>query len=339
MPAVGFEVTPEAVRVLELIQIGSGFKIGRFGDYLVPDAVSDEENFPAGESLKAFVADIRDRHKLSLIRTVLPEEKAYIFRTEIPALSAEKIHESLELKLEEYVPIPPREAVFDYQVVNTLPGDRLSVSVSVVPHLVVSRYVDFFTSLNLTPVSFQISAQAVTNAVIARTDGAPVIIVNFGERKTGLYLVSHHAVHFTSTVSVGGAALTEAIRKYFSVSTAEAEKIKAERGISRGKEDAELFFSLVSTLSALKDEVEKLASYWDSHTERYSDAKKKIDRIILCGRESGLRGLGEYLEACLGTKTILADVWENVFSFDRYIPPISRKDSLSYGPLIGLSLD
>jgi Tfp pilus assembly PilM family ATPase len=300
--------------------------------------VNDEETFPGGDSLKAFVKESKDKHKLSFISVVLPEEKTYIFRTEVPALSPEQIHESLELKLEEHVPIPPREAVFDYQVVSTLPGDRLSVSVSVIPHMVVSRYVDFFTSVDLIPVAFQISAQALTNAVIARGDDTPTIVVNFGELKTGLYLVSHRVVHFTSTVSVGGASLTEAIRKYFSVSVAEAEKIKAERGIIRGKEDAELFFSLVSTLSALKDEVEKLVNYWESHTERYSDAKQKIGKVILCGQESGLVGLSEYLEACLGMKTVLADVWTNAFSLNNYIPPISRKDSLSYGPVIGLSL-
>jgi Tfp pilus assembly PilM family ATPase len=66
--------------------------------------------------------------------------------------------------------------------------------------------------------------------------------------------------------------------------------------------------------------------------------KQKIVKIILCGRESGLQGLPDYLEATLGLSVELANVWCNVFSFDSYIPQIPRKESLAYASVIGLSL-
>ncbi len=339
LASVGMEITPDTVRFLELLETGGGHRIGRYGSYEVPEQAVDEENFPSGEALRGLLSDIRERHKLNLVSVALPEEKTYIFRAEVPSVSPEEMRESLELKLEEYVPIPPREAVFDYQIVNVLPGDRVAVSVSVVPRLIVERYLDFFTSAKLTPVSFQVSAQAIVNAIIPHADRAPVIVVNFGKEKTGLYLVSDRVVHFTSTVLVGGDSFTEAIRKYFSVSAKEAEKIKEERGISGKKENAALFSSLVSTLSALRDEVEKISSYWETHIERYSDVKQKITRVVLCGKESSLQGLPEYFEASLSMRAELANVWANALSLDSYIPPISRKDSLSFASVIGLSLN
>ncbi len=338
MPSVGFELVPEGIRFLELRTQGDSYAIGRYGQYKLSKAANEEE-FPSGDIVRKFLQTIREKHKLGLVSVALPEEKAYIFSTDVPILRTDEIRQALELKLEEHVPIRPQEAVFDYKIIKTdTVAKRHLVSVSVMPRHLISRYLDFFVSAGLTPVSFQVSAQAVANSVIPFGDNTPLIIVNFGERQTGLYLISRRTVHFTSAVNVGGDALTEAIKKYFKVSDAEARKVKDEHGITRRKEDAELFFSLINTLSALKDEVGKLMSYWDTHVERYSDERKQVARVVLCGQESGLQGLPEYLEANLGLPVTLGNVWCNVFSFDSYIPPISRKESLAYASVIGLSL-
>lgn len=337
MPAVGIEITPEAIRFIELTQTTSGYKIGRFGNIPIVGESIDEDVFPSGDGLKKLLSEVREKNKLSLVSVALPEEKTYIFRAEAPALSPDEIRQSIELKLEEFVPIPPRETVFDYEVIDKT-AERLRINVSAIPHHLVTRYLEFFESAALSPVSFQVSAQAVVNAVVSRGDDAPAIVINLGAEKSGLYLVSHRTVHFTSTVGIGSATLTEAVKKYFAVTSEEAEKIKEERGLSGGKKNSELFLSVVSSLSVLRDEVEKLAAYWESHIERYSDQKLKIERIILCGRDAGLDGLPEYFESGLGLRTELANVWVNVFSFDSYIPPIPRKESLSYASVIGLSL-
>lgn len=337
MPAINLEITQEAIRFIEIIDTERGFRVGKYGTVPVPDSALSDDLFPDTDVIKKLVAEVRDKNSISLVHVAVPEEKTYLFRAEFPQLPDRELRESIELKLEEFVPIPTREAVFDYNVERIKESDRLDVSVSVMPHTVVSRYLDLFTSLQITPLSFQVSAQAVANAIIPADNTVPTIIVNFGSRRTGLYLVSGRTVCFTSTVTVGGATLTEAIKKYFSVDDREAEKIKIERGITRRTEDTELFFSMANTLSVLKDEVEKLVGYWDSHRDRYSESKDTIGSVIICGVEASTQGLPEYLEASLGIPTRLADVWTNLFSFDSYVPPIPRLESLGYASVIGLT--
>jgi type IV pilus assembly protein PilM len=340
MPSVGFEVTPEAVRFLEFKRGKLGLEIGRFGERRLPPSDDDEENFLGGERIKKIVTEIRNENKLELVTVALPEEKVYLFKTEVPRLKPTEIRESIELKLEENVPIPPKEAIFDYEIIPTTGEnnpDRLNVSVSVVPRQVTTRYLEFFRSLNMTPVSFKVSAQAVADSVIKKGDVSPTIIMNFGDRKTGFYIVSNGIVHFTSTIAVGGNSLTEAIKKSFSISFAQAEKMKMEKGVMKDKKNTELFFSLVSTLSVLKDEVNKLSVYWDDHLERYTDKKQKVVKVVLCGRESVLHGLAEYLQTSLTVPVELANVWVNTISLNERIPPISRNDSLSYASVIGLT--
>ena len=338
MPSVAIEITPEAVRFIELIANGSSLSVGKYGERAITLSGS-EDDFPQDPSVSEALSEIKQKYKLSLVTISLPEEKAYIFSTEVPALSPREIRAGLELKLEEYVPIPPREAVFDYQVIGNNPENgHVRVSVAVVPHLVVSRYVELLASVGLVPISFDISAQAAADALIKKGDDSPSILVNVGRSSTRLSLVSRRAVHFSSLVNAGGSAMPEAIKKSFKNSDADAEKKKWERGISRKKEDAEIFFALANTLSVLKDEIEKLVGYWDAHFDRYSDTKQKIEKVVVYGSEAGIPGLPEYLEASLSVRVEVGDVWKNVFSFDSYIPPLSRKESLAYASVVGLSL-
>ena len=66
--------------------------------------------------------------------------------------------------------------------------------------------------------------------------------------------------------------------------------------------------------------------------------KRKISKIILCGGESTLAGLPEFLSYELKMKVELGNPWVNAVSFEDYIPEIERRDSLAYSTVIGLAL-
>ena len=58
MPAVGIEVTPEAVRFIEFLETRKGIAVGRYGSYPVPKEVASAEDFLASEELKKILSDI-----------------------------------------------------------------------------------------------------------------------------------------------------------------------------------------------------------------------------------------------------------------------------------------
>jgi hypothetical protein len=59
---------------------------------------------------------------------------------------------------------------------------------------------------------------------------------------------------------------------------------------------------------------------------------------VLCGRDAGLVGFEEYLSFPLKIPVEVANVWQNVFSYNDYVPPISFLDSLDYASAVGLAL-
>lgn len=341
MPAVGLDISDTAVTALELIRRKGAYAVGRYGQRAFPLGVISGGYVNDKERVVAELAKLKDELRLDFVNASLSEEKAYLFKTSIPRVPKKEIRSVLDFKLEENVPIPAEEAVFDYTVITQeghASPDHLDVSVTVLPRKVVDTYTELLSTAELVPLSFEIEAQSIARAVVGQGDRGTYLIVNFGETSTGLFIVSDEVVSFTSTVSIGGRNITEAIAKYLSIGIEEAKKIKRERTAVTGRKNMDLLFSLMNAISALKDEVNKLSVYWHTHKDARGELRKKIGKIILTGRDSALPGFDEYLAISLSAPVEVGAVWRNAFSFDEYTPPIPFDESLDYAAAVGLAL-
>jgi type IV pilus assembly protein PilM len=286
------------------------------------------------------LVDIRRKFNLEFIRASLPEEKAYVFRMDVPLLTPDEVREHIAFELEEHVPLPLGDAVFDYQEVPgaSKGGETRAVTVSVFPRKTVEAYTTMYLSAGLIPLGFEMEGDAMARAVVRKGDYGTYLLVDFGTERTGISIVSQGAVEFSSTVDIGGATLTAAIQKYFSISMEEAEKIKQEGRFARTGKDQDLFASLMNSVSALRDEINKHVNYWQTRPAQDGDPVKPIEKIILCGGDSNLSGFPEHLALTVTIPVELADVWVNTTALGPYVPPIRFNESLSYTAAIGLAL-
>ena len=164
------------------------------------------------------------------------------------------------------------------------------------------------------------------------------MIVDFGKMRTGLAIVSNCVLTFTSTLEVEEEGLSKAIKKHLSVSEAEVDRIKNEEGLIGSKNNKELFATLLSVAETLKDNINKHYRYWQTRVDEKGNKVEPIEKIILCGGNSNLKGLPEYLSGALKISVERSNVWTNAFSFDDFIPEMSRFQSLSYATAVGLAL-
>lgn len=341
MPAVGLDISDDAVTALELVRHKSAFAVGRFGRRLLPPGSIFGGYVHDKDAVVGELRKLKDTLKLDFVNASLSEEKAYLFKVKIPRVSPKEIRGVIEFKLEENVPIPARDTIFDYAVITQMGhdiGDHLDVGVTVLPTKVVDTYTELLDAADLVPLSFEIEAQAISRSVISKGDRDTYLVVNFGESKTGLFIVSDEVVHFTSTVAIGGSHITEAIAKYLAINIDEAVRIKHEHAAFKDKRNVDLFLSLMNAISVLKDEMSKLSVYWNTHRDLTGELGKKITKIILCGRDSGLTGLVDYLALAFESPVEVSNVWRNTFSLDDALPPLSFDESLDYSAAIGLAL-
>lgn len=337
MPAVGIDISDRSIKYAKLRPTPKGFHLENFSGISLDPGIVENGRIVDPKRLQTILSDLRKKYNISFVRTALPEKQMYFFRMSIPDGPDEVLHDTIELSLEEHVPISAAEAVFDFEVVGHT-GTNVEVAVTAAVSEVVEEYVEIFKSSGLTILSLELEADAVARTVIKHGDAVAHLIVDFGETRTGIAVSYKGQTYFTSTVSIGGRLLTETLAKHFSITFPEAEAMKREFGLRRNGPNQDLFSLLLNNVAVLRDEINKHFIYWHTHPDENGQPRPPIEEIVLVGGDSNLAGLPDYLSASLRVKTVVADVWANVHLPERGVPELSRQDSLGYATAIGLSM-
>jgi type IV pilus assembly protein PilM len=285
------------------------------------------------------LSTLRKKHKLELVRVSIPEEKAYIFNLVIADSGEEEIRNTIHYQVPEHVPLRADEIVFDYDIISRDEKNKtLDVSISVLPLEIVEQYLSICKDARLRPLSFELEAQATSRALVASGDHKTRMIVDIGKTRTGISIVSGHAVRYTSTAEIGGDLLTQAIEKFSKVSYEEADRMKQEIGFTKTRTNDDLYLSMATTLSALKDEIITRVMFWQEYAKKTNLQGATIESVIICGGNASVPGLREYFETCLGLPVELGNVWSNILSLEEAVPPLPFRQSLYYATAIGLAI-
>lgn len=337
IPAVGLDISDASLRFVELLETHKGFVVGRFAERTFPHGIIESGEVKKPADLRAIFSDIKKQYGLEHAAVSLPEEKAYLFELELPAMKYSEIRGAIELSIEEHVPLKANEVLFDYEILKET-DTSLCVMVSAVPRTLVDGYLEAFSGSGIDPVAFEVETQSIARSVVPSGDMQSYMVVDFGNLRTGITIVSEGEAQFASTASVGGSSLTDVIAKTLNISIDEAEKIKREKGISSDGGHEELSRALVSLISILRDEIAKDVMYWETHYDDYGKKRPAIQKVYLCGGDSNLVGLVEYLAAGLSVPVEIANVFVNVNTLDTYVPAIDFDNSLSYAVALGLAI-
>ena len=340
MSAVGLDISDGSVRFIELTGSGDEKKLGRFGKIKLPEGVISNGIIKNKPKLVEALRPLKDKHGFNFVRVSIIETNSYIFKTRVsvsPSMSRREILSSLSFKIEPNVPMKIEDINFDFDVIQRT-DKYIDVVVTALSKSIIDNFIEVLDEVGLKPLSFEVEAQAVTRSSVLNGDDSTLMLVDFRSTRVSVSIVSGGKVRFTSTLDIGGDDLIKAIKKEFDVSSADAKKIKQKKGILKSDHDDETFFAMVSTVSALKDEMNKFLIYWNTHRGKKSGGDKKVEKIILCGENGALRGLDDFLALSLSLKTERANVWQNILMPKYFIPEIHFFVSLEYAAAIGLAM-
>lgn len=336
-PSFGLDISDESLKFIELIHTKNGIRVGRYGERIIPPGIVEAGKIKDAKKIEEILWSLRTEEGLKSVRVSLLEEQVYLFKLHLEKKGLVSIRESIELALEEYVPISASDAIFDYEILSE-DKNSLELQVATIPKNVIESYSLIFKNSKISVQSFELEPQAIFRSVVKRGDMETYMIVDFGEKRTGIFIVSRGVVMFTSTLDVGGVMLNDMIAKNFKISVQEAEEMKKKYGLQRNTENKEIFAVLLNSVSVLRDELVKHFIYWHTHSDEEGKNNPPIKKIILCGGDSNLIGLSEYLSVSMKNKVEIANVWINILENKDYIPEINFKRALSFAAALGLAL-
>ena len=337
MPSAGIDISDTSIKYLDAEYTRAGLVPRVFDTMRIPQGLVVDGVVEDVAGLARALRELRGQNDRTFANVSLPEELVYLYTLEVPSAHRhEDILKVVEFSLSEHVPIPADNAVFNYDIMRQH-GEVSEVSITVFPKDVVEGYRHAFEESGFMVKGFELEAQSVARSIIPVDAEGVSMIIDFGRTRTGITIALGRVPIFSTTVKVGGNALTEAIMKHHSVSEEEADRIKRTQGLSHTSDEA-LRTILMDTTTALIDEIRRHYRYWDTRRDEEGNRIAGIERIFLCGGAVGLKGLPEHVSSVLQVPVRVGNVWENMFDLDVHIPKVTRTISWQYATAAGLLL-
>lgn len=343
MPAVGLDISDRSLKYLSLRRARKKISIESFGNKPMNPGLIESGQIKQQEEFIRFLKDCRKEFKSRFLFVSIPEEKTFIGDIRLPIMEEKNIRGSLEMQLEEYIPLPAKEAIFDYEILEAVSGQKgekkyLDISFAAAPSKIIASYRDALKEAGFIPLVFETEPHALIRALVRPEEKSSQMIIDFGRTRATFIISCGRKICLTSTIKVSGETLDTAVSRALSVSPEEGEKIKREQGLLDSEKNGKVFSALLSVVSVIKNEAGKHIDYWQGHVAEAGSPENRVEKIILAGGDANLKGLAEYLSQELGIPAELGNPWVNIFSFEERVPEIERRESLMYAIAIGLAL-
>ena len=336
--ALGVDISPGSLKLLELQKKGSIFSIKAFADaplpkgLLVGDAISDKATF---DHLLKAALDHPQYGKFGshFVVANIPETKSFVRVIQIPTMSEVEAEAAVPFEAENFIPMPIDQVYLDWQKLSDS-GDKMNILIIATPKEFADQYLSVLEKSGLRPVALEAESQSCHRALIDTTKKETSLIVDLAESRTSLIMVEEGNMQFTSTIPFAGSTFTESIARTLGVSSAKAEMIKLKIGLENTVEYPNIKTSLLPILNNLTAEIKNILKFHSEHSD------KEVVKIILTGGTAKLKNLPQFLAEGFtdmpGLEFVLGDPLQRLGLGDS--SPLDAFASLNYTTAIGLAM-
>lgn len=291
---------------------------------------SEKSVAEASAALEAF----SQKAGIKAARIVVHEGEAYAFKAKVPTTDRRDLRGAVEASLEENVPVPVSEAVFEYDVmeVDEVRG-QTTVAVSVVSKAAVSEYISLFGSAGIDVVSLETEARAIARALFKPGEKGTRAVLAVKPRHSTVFVAEDGFVTFSSSIEVGAKDLETAVAKTLGVDAEAARALIAEKGFGPDADPA-IIDAMIPVLSTIRDELAKVITFSKSQAKK-GEAAGEVGEVVLVGEAALVNGVDSYVSATSKLPVRIGSVWTNVSSLNGRVPELPRRESLDYAALIG----
>jgi len=336
-PLSGIDLSTSGVKAVRLTEGARGLTLASYADARLPAGAFVDGEIVDKAAISEALASAARAAGISAANAALPEPKSFLFETAVSGTNKTEWRTAIEQHLDELIPLPPQETDFDIvEVGRNEKGEALIAGVGFAQRIV-DDTLSVFDQAHIPVHALEGETFSMARALLPKGDQSTALIIDIGKTTTKISIAVERIPRFATTIGIGGHALTLAVQKYFGVTETEARKVKAERGIVPAAGNEEYLAAMLSTVSAIRDEIFRRLEYWQGKA-RSGGAHELVSHVILAGGNASVRGLSEYLEGTLQIPVAVGDVFTNLSSRDVWVPQLDYTESLAYATAVGLAL-
>ncbi|MGM0427349.1 MAG: pilus assembly protein PilM [Thermodesulfobacteriota bacterium] len=185
--SVGIDIQEDAIIIAYLKGSFKGAKLEAHGVYPFEEELSSRDRVErVGYVVKEFL--VKNRIPSATLFLGIPREAAILRYVEFPLVVKENLRDSLRYELEKYVPFPPDELYFDYQIISEdKSADKLRLLLVMVKRELIDPYMSLEKTLGARLSGIEVSSTACANFFAAHFSvGEPDSYALIYTRKGGM---------------------------------------------------------------------------------------------------------------------------------------------------------
>lgn len=312
--AVGIDIGTDAVRVVT--------GVDRKGVFVVTDLVTapfprkDLDAAGRGAVLAQAVGSVKGE-----VYCGLTGRDVVLRYTQVPPVPDWQLRQLMEFEIQEMTgQSGGDELSADFNlvpVVSDLTSDDI-VLLALAKQAILDHHLEVLGAAAVTPRAFTPNSVALFNAFRKTDDGTgTTLLVNIGARHTDMVLARDGELFFARNLSGGGELFDDALVASFNVSAEKARKLKHEMAdVSpfdsaprRSNQEEKVARALSGATGQVFSMVQSSVMFAKSQT---GVQDLSLDRVLLCGGGSLVRGLDRYLASNLNVPVERFDPFEHV---------------------------
>lgn len=334
-PIIGLDISQTGIKVMSIDPkrlVVQGYGSLDLDPNQVQDSIENQENTYLATSIKSLLDDhIVGTLPSNHVVLGVPTNRCYSHTFTIPKKAEKTLRDSVELEVEQYIPVPYSSLYVDYKVIERA-KDSVTATLAAAPKKIIDCVTASAKAAGLRPVMIEPSIDAV-GRILEATENAnlPTLIVDIGSTGTDIAIFDNGAVRVTGYASVGGNSFTLAIAKKLGIELENAHQLKVLSGLSAGPRQAKITGALAPALDKINTEILKVLRYY---SERLSSATK-IEQVLIVGGGANVPGIGEYFTNSLVMPARVAVPWQKL-NFGKLTQP-NRQYRSRYITVAGLA--
>jgi len=289
------------------------------------------------------VADLAQRLKVgrAKVRYAISGQAVFTRFVKLPPLQDDNIEQLVAFEAQQHVPFPINEVVWDYEMIEGVAEKE--VVIVAIKGEALDEINAAVNECGLSTAEVDVAPMALFNSFLASygQPNEPVLVIDIGAKTSNLLYIEGKRF-FTRSIPVGGAAVTSAIAKEYSVSFLEAEHQKIAHGLvalggghteQLDESVAALAMVIRNALTRLPSEIARTTNYYRS--QHGGNAPK---RVYLCGGGANLPYTLEFFEEKLNLPIEFFNPLKTIAVGKGVPTSVLQREAHLMGELVGLGL-
>ena len=260
----------------------------------------------------------------------------------LPAVSEEKLLQMVQYEVEQNVPFPMNEIVWNYQFIGDASTGEQSAMIVAAKIDSVREITDRVVEMGLEPEIVDVAPMALYNCLrynYSNLDGCTVVL-DIGARSTNLIFLENEKI-YNRCIPVAGNAITQELAKSFQIPFAEAEELKRKQGFvalggvfATEDETAERVSKVVrNVVTRLHAEISRSVNFYRSQQGGNAPV-----RMFLTGGSSVLPHLDTFFREKLQVEVAYLNPFTNIGLSNRINREKVGMDAFVLAESVGLAL-